>query len=453
MRRNELRALNLPIADELAKRSGSRPRVRPQECEPYAIAGIVPALVFSPRTLAEAAKIVSTITLEGAAISIRGGGTKRYRPPHPYAVDVVLDTARCSGILEHTPADLTVTALAGTPVAELQDALRAHGQFFPADVPFANASTIGGTLASGAAGALRHRYGAPRDNVLGMRVCLSDGSLAFTGSRVVKSVAGYDIHKLFVGAQGTLGLIGEVTLKVAPLPREEAAVVARFTSCADASAVAGRIARSPLGTLATTLHDRPSSRRIRMLGGGRDAEWSLVVRCGGTRSVVARQIDLTVSLLRQGGATGIETLDPDRVRFGWADVAEAAGGTTYPGDRFLVFSIASLPTKVAAVCASVADAFADVEQTAHPTTGMTYVHVPVEGAGDAARDVRRGLGRLETLCEREEHAMQILAAPPVLGRIEQPPLPPRAPVALMRAVKAAFDPSGTFDPGRFISGI
>jgi glycolate dehydrogenase FAD-binding subunit len=456
MRRNELRSLNLPIADELAKRSGATPRVRPRECAAYAIAGVIPALVFSPRTLAEAAKIITTIAAEGATISIRGGGTKALRPPHPYAVDVVLDTARCSGVLEHTPADLTVTALAGTPVAELQEALRAHGQFFPADVPFAHASTIGGMLASGAAGALRQQYGAPRDNVLGMRVCLSDGSVAFTGSKVVKSVAGYDIPKLFVGARGTLGLIGEVTLKVAPLPRDEAAVTGRFARCEDASAVANRIARSPLWPLATTLHDRACARRVRMLGAGDSGEWTLVVRCGGTRSTLARQVDLTAALFHEGSATSIETLDADRVRFGWNDVAEAAGGATYPGDRFLVFSIASLPTHVPAVCSSIAAAFADAELTSHPASGLTFAHVPippVEGAAGVALDVHERLARLEALCQGEGHTMQILAAPPSLGRIEQPPLPPHAPVAMMRALKASFDPSGTFDPGRFVSGI
>ena len=259
MRRNELRALHLPIADELAKRSGSRPKVRPQECEPYAVAGVVPALVFSPRTLAEASKIVSTITSEGASIAIRGAGTKAYRPPHPRVVDVVLDTSRCSGVLDHTPADLTVTVEAGTPFALLQQTLLAHGQFFPADPPFGAQTTIGGMLSAKVAGALRQRYSAPRDSVLGMRVCLSDGSIAFTGSRVVKSVAGYDIPKLFVGAFGTLGIIGEVTLKVAPLPRHERGLAGSFARCEDACEAARRIACSPLFPLATTLHDRSAA--------------------------------------------------------------------------------------------------------------------------------------------------------------------------------------------------
>ena len=198
MPRNELRSLNIPIAEELGRRAGSRPRVRPADCAPYAIAGVVPKLVFSPRTLAEASRTIATLAAEGAAILIRGAGTKQFRPPPPFDVDVVLDASRCCGILEHEPGDLTATVAAGTTYADFQEALRAHGQFFPNDPPFAADTTIGGMLSSGSAGALRERYGAPRDNVLGMRVCLSDGSIAFGGAKVVKSVAGYDVPKLFV---------------------------------------------------------------------------------------------------------------------------------------------------------------------------------------------------------------------------------------------------------------
>ena len=109
-----------------------------------------------------------------------------------------------------------------------------------------------------------------------------------------------------------------------------------------------------------------------------------------------------------------------------------------------------------AVCASIIAAFADAELTSHPANGLTFAHVPihpVEGAVSTPLDVRERLAQLEARCQSEDHTMQILAAPPALGRIEQPPLPPRAPVALMRAVKASFDPSGTFDPGRFVNGI
>jgi glycolate oxidase FAD binding subunit len=455
-RSSELRALNIPIADELAKRSGSRPRVRPAECAPYAVAGVVPTLVFSPRTVAEASKIVTALAAEGASIAIRGSGTKSYRPPHPHALDVVLETTRCAGILAHAPADLTMTVAAGTPLHVMQEALRAHGQFFPADPPFSAQTTIGGMLSAASAGALRQRYGAPRDHVLGMRVCLGDGVIAFTGSRVVKSVAGYDIPKLFVGAWGTLGFIGEVTLKVAPLPRQEAGVAATFARCEDACEAARRIAASPLLPMASTLHDRHTLRNIRGLGSS-SQPWTLLVRCGGSRSAVSRQQEGVIAYLRACGAATIETLDTDRLHFCWQDVMEVAGGAAYPCDRTLVLLVGSLPTEVADVCASISALIQAAEITAHPATGIVYAHVPWPGMGDASAPHERGLleraarSLLEQLLSQGHHA-KILAAPAEFGAIVTP-LAPSAPVALMRRVKAALDPSGTFDPGRFVAGI
>ncbi len=447
MRRNELRNLNLPIADELAKRSGSRPRVRPQECESFAIAGVVPKLVFSPRTPNEAAKIIATITGEGAAIVIRGAGTKQWRPPHPYDVDVVLDATRCAGILDHAPADLTVTVAAGTTFADLQDALRAHGQFFPSDPPFARTTTVGGMLSSRSAGALRQRYGAPRDSVLGMRVCLSDGSIAFTGSRVVKSVAGYDMPKLFVGASGTLGFIGEVTLKVAPLPREECAVVGSFALAGAACDAAQRIASSPLFPMATTLHDALAARHIRALAATAGA-WTLVVRCGGSRLALARQVDGVSAILRECGAEAIDALDTDRLHFAWSDIAELAAGEIYPGSSHLVFAVASLPSQVPAVLDGISSSIPSAQRTAHPASGVVYAHVAAE-----AVPAHPFAGALGDLCERERCSLRVLGAPHALGSFVQAPLSPDAPVALWRRVKASIDPSGTFDPGRFVAGI
>lgn len=452
MKRNELRTLNLPIADELAARAGSRPRVRPQDCAPYAVAGVVPKLVFSPRTLREASKTITTIAAEGAAITIRGAGTKQLRPPHPYDIDVVLDSTRCTGVVDHTPADLTVTVAAGTTFAELQDSLRRSGQFFPSDPPFAAQTTIGGMLSSRVAGALRQRYGAPRDNVLGMRVCLSDGSIAFTGSKVVKSVAGYDIPKLFVGAWGTLGFIGDVTLKVAPLPREERGVVASFARCEDACDAALQVASSPLFPLATTLHDLASANRIRGLSGAHPkASWTLIVRCGGTRAAAIRQADGAAEIMKSAGSSTVELVDPDRLHFAWQDIAELAGGAMYPGSGYVCCAIASLPSQVSAVLASVSALFPDAHCTAHPAIGVMYAHLPVASIEQPSSSIENNLRPLLDVCERECWHLSYLAAP--AGSQLRAPVPHNAPISLMRRVKASFDPSGTFNPGRYMAGI
>jgi glycolate oxidase FAD binding subunit len=447
--RNEFRTLDLPMADELGRRGGIRPRVRPQECASYDIAGVVPKLVFSPRTVAEASKTVALLAQEGATIVIRGAGTKQSRPPAPPDVEVVLDSTRCRGIVDYVPADLTVRVAVGTRFAELQETLRANHQFFPVDPPFAAECTIGGILSSGTSGALRQYYGSPRDSVLGMRVCLSDGSVAFTGAKVVKSVAGYDIAKLFVGSLGTLGFIGEVVLKVAPLPAEQRAVYALFTRVSDACAAAAEIVTAGLFPLATVALDPRAHRRVRALDAPADDSWALIVRFGGSVAGLRAMTDGAAKLSATHGSRSVEVLDHDRTLFAWSDIAELAGGERYLATQSLTGKLACLPSQVADVCSFTSNHFSNAELVAHPASGVVFVRVDVEQQADVA-------GSLDSLwseCRTRATSLEWLSAPPVLGASLRQPVPDTAPLLLMRRVKAALDPTGTFDPGRFLGGI
>ncbi|MBC5806795.1 MAG: hypothetical protein DLM53_05575 [Candidatus Eremiobacter antarcticus] len=450
--------LNLPFAADLRKHTGSRPRVRPDECARYSVGGCTPKLVFSPHNAREAARIVSALRQEGAAVIIRGAGTAQWRPPPPVSIDAVLDMTRCDGIVEYAPADLTVTVGAGTKFSDLQSALRAQGQFFPCDPSHAAEGTIGGILSGRRDGALRQRFGALRDNVLGMHVSLSDGSTAFSGARVVKSVAGYDIPKLFVGARGTLGAIADVTLKVAPLPQAEAGLVATFERLEPACQAALDVASSPLFPSATTLHDARSAHRVRSLGGGlHDGHaWMLVLRLGGTRGAIARQADGITRICKAASAAAasgvrIEMVAQAQVQHAWADIAELACGAAYSPATVAGMKVISQPSHVAAVMARALSLGPDTECTAHPAVGLTFVHVRADAHVSTAAP--SGLRAFANACEAHGWSVEFLFAPPQIGEHLLPALPLRAPIALMRKLKAAFDPSGTFDPGRFLGGI
>jgi FAD binding domain len=146
--------------------------------------------VSEPATVAEAADVLRG----GGRVSIaREGG------------DVVLSTARLNRVLEHEPGDLTAIVEAGLRLSELQAALEPHGQMLALDPP--GDPTIGACLAGGLSGPRRHRYGGMRDLVIGVTVVLADGTVASSGGKVVKNVAGYDLGKLFSGSRGRLGLI------------------------------------------------------------------------------------------------------------------------------------------------------------------------------------------------------------------------------------------------------
>jgi glycolate oxidase FAD binding subunit len=165
----------------------------------------------------------------GQALRVRGGGTKFDWGTPVADPGVVVSTADLDRILEHNEGDLTAILEAGVPLARAQEEFAAAGQMLALDPPLGegDAATIGGVVASGDSGPLRHRYGAPRDLVLGITVALSDGTVAKSGSKVIKNVAGYDLAKLFSASFGTLGLILQVAVRLHPRPSETVSVVGR----------------------------------------------------------------------------------------------------------------------------------------------------------------------------------------------------------------------------------
>ncbi len=138
--------------------------------------------------------------------------------------EVVLSTSALNRVLEHEPGDLTAIVEAGLRLSELQAQLAGAGQMLALDPP--GDPTIGACLAADLSGPRRHRYGAMRDLVLGVTLVLADGTIASSGGKVVKNVAGYDLGKLFSGSRGRLGLIARVALRLHPRPAAEATVVA-----------------------------------------------------------------------------------------------------------------------------------------------------------------------------------------------------------------------------------
>ncbi len=184
-----------------------------------------------------------------------------------------------SGIVEYDPAELTVTALAGTPVAQLAAVLAEHGQHLPFDPLLAEAgATLGGTVAAGASGPDAWRHGGVRDFVLGVRFVDGTGQLVRSGGRVVKNAAGFDLAKLLVGSIGRLGVIVELSLKVFPHPRASATAEWRLGDGERAVAALSALARGPVELTALELW--PGGRLLARLGGREDGLAARAQRLG-----------------------------------------------------------------------------------------------------------------------------------------------------------------------------
>ena len=186
-----------------------------------AFGSATPEAVVEPRSAAEVAQVLERASTDGIALVVRGGGTKIGWGPPPTRCDAILSTASLTRLVEHEPGDMTCVVEAGKLVADLQreiGAVATHRQRLMLDSPGGDAATIGGTIATGAAGARRVRYGTPRDLVIGARYVTGDGLVAHTGGKVVKNVAGYDVAKLLIGSFGTLAVVTELALKLHPIP-------------------------------------------------------------------------------------------------------------------------------------------------------------------------------------------------------------------------------------------
>ncbi len=209
----------------------------------------------------EAADLLAKASAQGTRVSIDHEGG-----------ELVLSTARLDQVLEHEAGDLTAIVEAGVRVRDLNERLAAAGQMLALDPP--GNPTIGACVAANLSGPRRHRYGTARDLVIGVSVVLADGTIASSGGKVVKNVAGYDLGKLFCGSEGRLGLIVRVALRLHPQPDAARAIVVPVGSPAEAEEKARRILRAPLAPSAVDLL-WPGSLAILFEGASRAVEEQL----------------------------------------------------------------------------------------------------------------------------------------------------------------------------------
>ena len=190
------------------------------------IDGVKPRLVVEPASVDEAAALLAWASRERLSVVFRGGGSKLAWGRPPGTIDVMIGMRGLNRVLAHADADLTATVEAGATIEEFNDALGRSRQWLPLDGP--DGATIGGAIATNDSGPLRHRYGTPRDLLIGVQLAMADGRLIKAGGNVVKNVAGYDLCKLVSGSFGSLAAIVTATFKLLPVPISFRTLIATF---------------------------------------------------------------------------------------------------------------------------------------------------------------------------------------------------------------------------------
>ena len=291
----------------------------PEDTIPYGFDGTAalkgPAeVVVLPGSAAEISAVVKFAADDGRAVVTRGSGTGLSGGSVPSEGCIVLCLTRLDKILSVDAANLTVRAQCGVITAAIDAAANKHGLFYPPDPGSMKISTIGGNVAENSGGLRGLKYGVTRDYVMGLEVVLPDGRIARFGNACVKDVAGYSMKDLFIGSEGTLGIITEVLLKVLPRPAARRTMLASYDRMEDAAQTVSDIIAAKIIPCTLEFLDRMTIGCVEdyaKIGLPRDCEALLLMETDGHPAAVAEEAEQMLALARARGARDVRVARDD----------------------------------------------------------------------------------------------------------------------------------------------
>ncbi len=409
------------------------------------IDGFGPYPVVCPGTVSELGDVVREARAVKQAVYTIGGRTLLHIGSPPARAGVVADLRRLDHVIDYPARDMTITVQAGITLERLQALLRRENQRLPVDVPQADRATLGGAIAVNVSGPRRYGFGTLRDYVIGISMVNDEGQPFKAGGRVVKNVAGYDICKLAIGSLGTLGIITQVTLKLRPLPEEQALAV--LPCRGDPEPILDCLHNSRTRPVCMDLLSRAAIARINryMSQPLAEQDWSIVVGFEDNREAVGWQIQELLRELPEGGS-GAEVRLSTSAEPLWLSLSE------FPAEHGanMVLKANVLPSYVMAFCQDVAESIPGAAIQAQAGNGIVLVRC------DESLGLEEAAVRLTALREKAVTArgnLVVLRCPyewkktlPVWGA-------PRGDLAMMRSIKDQVDPQRIFNPGRFVDGL
>jgi glycolate oxidase FAD binding subunit len=396
-----------------------------------AIDGVQPLMVIEPGSPDEIVRVLKTASAAGLHVTPRGGATKMDWGNAPRGGDLILSTRWLNRIVEHAWGDMTATVEAGCTLQQLQQTLAEHGQRLALDPLWPEKATIGGILATNDTGPLRIRFGSLRDLIIGITLVLADGTLAKSGGKVVKNVAGYDLPKLATGSLGTLGVITQAIFRLHPVPRETRSLTFSAPDNTAMNALVLAILDSAL--VPTGLQVCAADTSLPEID----------LRFEGTAAGCEAQVQQAVRLA--AGCRQIEA-QPDA----W-NACEAVWGGADPS---VVCKFTLLPSGMKTFFAKLRG----VAEQAHLRWRLVAQAVGVgllrlERDGVSPDVFPSAIAELRQSLESSGGSLVVLRCPSkVKSKIDVWGSSGDA-LPLMKSIKAQFDPAGVLNPGRFVGGI
>jgi D-lactate dehydrogenase len=425
----------------------------------YRRQAVAPDAVAIPADRAQVQALVRACRRHGVPLVARGAGTNTTGATVPGNGSVVLSFERMDRILEIRPGDRCAVVEPGVFNGALQEALRAHGLFWPPDPTSADVCTVGGNLACNAGGPRAVKYGATRDNVLALTAVTGAGELVRLGSATTKGATGYDLQRLLVGSEGTLALIVEATLKLAPLPRDRQVLRAIYRDVDSAAAAVARLMSQPVVPSMVEFMDGESVRLAREIGGAdlpAEAGALLLLEADGDPDALpaallaigeAATVDGLIDIETGGSAAARERLWAARKALSPSLRTIAAGKI----NEDVVVPVSRIPELVTGVQAIARGCGVPIVTFGHAGNGNLHVNILFDPGDDArsraAHDAlpkvfELALGLGGTLSG--EHGIGLAKRDFMARALGAETL------ALMRGVKALFDPDGILNPGKLL---
>jgi glycolate oxidase FAD binding subunit len=387
----------------------------------------------APRYIQQVAEILRFAHANALSVMPRGGGTK-LGWGNTFTADIELSMKRLNQLREHAWQDMTCTVQAGCSWTAMQTALKIHGQIVALDPLRPERATVGGIVACNDSGALRLKYGGLRDLIIGMTIVLADGTIAKSGGKVVKNVAGYDMHKLLTGSFGTLGVIAEVNFRLHPVEEHRRTWTAVATGAVEAGMAVSSLAEPLRALLDAQL--TPSCVQLRVFRG----ECALDIRMAALPECIGEYEKRIQNIL---GTLAIKELGEEV----WN-----ARQQLFEDNDALVLKVSVLPTEICPLALELhqwtAGEGTDVELVAQATGLMM---VAVHSADDAALVAL--IERLRARVSKSGGSVVALQLPGQLRDSVDVWGPDRGTFPLMREIKRRFDPGRILNPGRFVGNI
>jgi len=419
----------------------------------------LPDAVALPTDAAQVVALVRACRAHSVPLVARGRGTNTTGASVPASGGVVASFERMARILDIRPGDRCAVVEPGVLNGELQRALAPHGLFWPPDPTSADFSTVGGNLACNAGGPRAVKYGASRDNLLALAVVTGAGELVRCGTATTKGSSGYDLQRLLVGSEGTLALVVEATLRLAPVPRARRSLRALYRDVDAAAAAVARLMAQPATPSMLEFMDGDCVRLAREVGGAdlpADAGALLMIEADGEPETLPAAMRALAQAAGGDGLLALDEADDEAARARlWAarKALSPALRTLAPGkiNEDVVVPVSRIPELVAGIGAISRDCGLPLVAFGHAGNGNLHVNIlydpAVEAQASAANDALArvfalAIGLGGTLSG--EHGIGLAKRDFMADAVDAGAL------ALMRQLKSVFDPDGILNPGKLL---